>query len=149
MWLDESLAKFSAELLNIHSAFHQSQYNTVLDFDTSSLSPTNALPAQILKLRAKIALGNADSVLKETGDGPDIQAVKALAQSATGNTDEAVAEAEELVENYPEYANVQICCGTVLAAAGREAEALTALGKHQGNLEAYVVSLQTLGKSTI
>lgn len=129
------------ELLNIHNAFHQSQYTTVVDFDTSSLSSANALPAQVLKLRAKIALGDVDAVLNESDDSPDIQAVKALAQNASGNADEAVASAEEFVENFPENATVQVCCGTVLAAAGKEAEALTALAKHQGNLEAYVVRL--------
>lgn len=131
----------TTELINIHNAFHQGQYQSVLDFDTSALSPENHLPARVLQLRAKIALGQADQALAETqneGDA-DLAAVKALAQHAAGDEENALKSAQELVENYPENASVQVCCGTVLQAQGRSEEALGLLSKHQGSLEAYVL----------
>ena len=86
-------------------------------------------------------MGEASSVLSESEDDtPDVQAVKALAQNALGQQHEAVTKAEELAENYPESASVQICCGTVLAANEKTDEALKLLSKHQGNLEACVES---------
>jgi coatomer subunit epsilon len=112
----------------------------VIDFDTSSFSPENALPARILQLRASIALGQADDVLadveKEADDIPDLGAVKALAQQAAGKADEALALAQKLAETHGENATVQALVGTVLQAQGQTDEALALLSKHQGNLEA-------------
>lgn len=127
-----------AELLNIHSAFHQAQYQNVLDFDTAALSPENTLPARVFKLRAKIALGKADDVLDEVKDEeePDLAAVKALAQHTSGKDEEALKLAEDLAVNYPENATVQVLVGTVLQAQGKSEEALSLLEKHQGNLDA-------------
>ncbi|ODM16700.1 hypothetical protein SI65_07665 [Aspergillus cristatus] len=137
---------FSAEgeLINIHSAFHQGQYQSVLDFDTSALSPENHLPARVLQLRAKIALGQPDQVLSEiqNEDEPDLAAVKALAQHSAGDEESAVKTAQELAENYPENASVLVCAGTVLAATGREEEALGVLSKHQGSLDAVALIVQ-------
>lgn len=128
------------ELVNIHNAFHQGQYQTVIDFDTSSFSPENALPSRILQLRARIALGQTEDVLAdiegETDDVPDLAAVKALAQQVAGNTEEALALAQKLAETQSENATVQVLAGTVLQAQGQTEEALALLGKHQGNLEA-------------
>lgn len=129
------------ELINIHNAFHQGQYDAVLDFDTSALSPENQLPARVLKLRAKIALGQPDQVLSDVaGDDetPDLAAVKALAQHTAGDHDGALKLAQDLAENYPENATVEVLCGTLLQAQGHSEEALALLAKHQGNLEAYV-----------
>ncbi|OJJ49940.1 hypothetical protein ASPZODRAFT_58178 [Penicilliopsis zonata CBS 506.65] len=141
---------FSAEgeLINIHNAFHQGQYTSVIDFDTAALSPENQLPARILKLRAQIALGQAEEVVTETdaeseGDGEaDLAAVKALAQHAAGDNDAALSTAHDLAENYPDNASVQVLCGTVLHALGNSEEALALLSRHQGNLEAVALIVQ-------
>lgn len=132
-----------AELLNIHNAFHQGQYETVIDFDTSSLSAENKIPARVLQLRAQIANGQAKevlSIIKKEGDAPDFAAVKALAQYTSGNTSGAVSEVEKLTETHSANATVQLLGGTVLQAAGKTEEALSLLSKHQGSLEAYVGS---------
>ena len=124
----------------MHNAFHQGQYHTVIDSDTTSLSASNALPARVLQLRAQIAIGQAEEVLADIegeDDEPDLAAVKAFAYHAVGNTSVAVSEVEQLVPSSSENATVQILGGTVLQAAGKSEEALVLLTKHQGNLEAY------------
>ncbi|KAJ6075813.1 hypothetical protein N7499_007794 [Penicillium canescens] len=138
---------FSAEgeLLNIHSAFHSGQYQNVIEFDTTALSPENQLPAQILKLRAQIALGQTDAALAEPAieeDTPDLSAVKALALQSAGKTDAALQLAQELAENYSDNNTVQVLAGTVLQAQGLVEEALALLAKHQGNLEAVSLIVQ-------
>ncbi|KAL4950676.1 coatomer epsilon subunit-domain-containing protein [Aspergillus filifer] len=139
---------FSAEgeLINIHNAFHQGQYQSVIDFITSSFSPENALPARILQLRAQLALGNTDEVLGdvegETEDTPDLAAVKALALYVKGDVDGAVQQAEDLAVSYDDNATVQVLVGTVLQGAGKSEEALALLGKHQGSLEAVALIVQ-------
>ncbi|KAI9369205.1 coatomer epsilon subunit-domain-containing protein [Aspergillus egyptiacus] len=138
---------FSAEgeLINIYNAFHQGQYQEVIDFDTSSFSPENNLPARVLKLRSKIALGQSEQVLADV-DGqeetPDLAAVKTLAQHATGDAEAALQSAQELAENYPDNASVQVLVGTVLQSQGKSEEALALLGKHQGSLEAVALIVQ-------
>ena len=127
------------ELINIHNAFHQGQYDSVIDFDTSALSPENHLPAHVLQLRAKIALGQTDEVLADVEgeeETPDLAAVKALAQQASGDFESALQLAQDLAENYPDNASAQILGGTLLQAQGHSEEALALLTKHQGNLEA-------------
>ncbi|KAK4696682.1 coatomer subunit epsilon, partial [Lecanoromycetidae sp. Uapishka_2] len=138
---------FSAEgeLLNIHNAFHQGQYETVIDFDTASLSSENKTPARILQLRVQIANGQAKEVLssiKKEGDAPDFTAVKALAQYTSGSTSAAVSEIEKLAEKHSENAAVQSLGGTVLQSAGKTDEALSLLSKHQGSLEAIALIVQ-------
>ncbi|EAW07503.1 putative Coatomer subunit epsilon [Aspergillus clavatus NRRL 1] len=138
---------FSAEgeLINIHNAFHQGQYQNVVDFDTSALSPENQLPARVLQLRARLALGQTDEVLA-TVDGedetPDLAAVKALALHAAGNGEAALTLAQELADNYPDNAAVQVLGATVLQGQGRSEEALAVLAKHQGGLEAVALIVQ-------
>lgn len=125
------------ELINIHNAFHQGQYEEVVDYDTSSLSPENQLPARILQLRARVALGQADDVIKEISGETDTEytAVGALAEFARGNKEEAVKTVQELAESEEARDNgvVQVLGGTVLAAAGNGEEALQLLARHQGN----------------
>ncbi|MCJ1255143.1 hypothetical protein MMC24_002959 [Lignoscripta atroalba] len=138
---------FSAEgeLLNIHNAFHQGQYQTVIEFDTSSLSTENALPARILQLRAQIATGKAEEVLADIegeDELPEVVAVKALAQYTIGSTTDAVVQIEELAAASSENVTVQILGGTVLQAAGKSEEALALLTKHQGSLEAVAIIAQ-------
>ena len=128
-------------MLNIHNAFHQGQYQEVVDFDTSKLSSENLTPARVLKLRAQIANGQVkaalDKLAKES-DSPDYAAVKAFALYTLGKTTEAQEEAERLAKSSAENATVQVMAGTVLQAVGRSEEALSLLSKHQGNLEACV-----------
>jgi coatomer protein complex subunit epsilon len=114
---------FSAEgeLINLHNHFIQGQWQAVIDYDTSALSPENALPARVLSLRAQVALGHAEDVIADVqGEKePELAAVGAFAEYAAGNTTAAVRTAEK--------------CGTVLQAEGLTEEALTLLSKHQGN----------------
>ncbi|KAL8631097.1 hypothetical protein Q9189_003208 [Teloschistes chrysophthalmus] len=137
---------FSAEgeLLTIHNAFHQGQYQAVLDFDTSSLSQSNTTTARVLKLRAQIANGDVQGALAsiEKEKGPDFDTVRAFAQHAQGETSTAEKQVEQLVEKSSENATVQILGGIVLQAAGRTEEALSLLSKHQGNLEAIAIITQ-------
>ena len=133
---------YEVELLNIHNAFHQGQYTTVIDFDTSSLSSENKTPARILQLRAQIAIGQAKEVLTNIGregDAPDFAAVKAVAQYSLGSSSDAISEIEDLIETSSENTTVQLLGGTVLQAAGKTEEALSLLSKHQGSLEAYEI----------
>ena len=129
----------NSELLNIHNSFHQGQYQEVIDFDTSKLSPDNTVPAQVLKWRAQIANGQAKSVidkLAKGNDSPDTAAVKAFALYTLGKSTEAQEEAEKLAATSADNATVQLMAGTVLQAVGKPEEALTLLSKHQGSLEA-------------
>lgn len=135
-----SLVSPGTELLNIRNAFHQGQYQEVIDFDTSKLSSDNTLPAQVLKWRAQIANGQAKAVLDQLAkesNSPDNVAVKAFALLNMGKSTQAQEEAEKLAETSAENATVQVMAGTVLQAVGKSEEALTLLSKHQGNLEAY------------
>lgn len=127
------------ELLNIHNHFHQGQFAEVVSYDTSSLSPENALPARVLQLRAQIALGEAKDVLADVASKtePELQAVAALAHQALGEEDKAVKIIEGLIEKDEggENGTVQVVGGTVLQRAGKSEEALGLLGRHQGNRE--------------
>lgn len=127
-------------MLNIYNAFHQGQYQEAIDFDTTSLSPENAVPAQVLKYRAQIASGRAktvlDSISKESQ--PEYAAVKALAYYSVGRADQAQQEVDGLLEASSEDPTVQVLGGTVLQALGKAEDALGLLSKHQGNLEAFV-----------
>ncbi|KAG9245172.1 coatomer epsilon subunit-domain-containing protein [Calycina marina] len=137
---------FSAEgeLLNLHNAFHQGQYQIAVDFNTSSLSSSNTLPARVLKLRAQIALGHYEDVLADvqSESTPELAAVGALAELRAGNEASAVKTVDSLVDSEGENGTVQILGATVLQAVGRSEEALTLLGQHQGNLEAVALIVQ-------
>ncbi|KAF6839061.1 coatomer subunit epsilon [Colletotrichum plurivorum] len=132
------------ELINIHNHFHQGQYQEVIDYDTSSLSPENALPARVLTLRARVALGQAEDVLADVqGEKePELVAIGALAQSALGKEDSAVKTIEKLAASDADNATVQIVGGTVLQAAGKSEEALALLSQHQGSLDAVALIAQ-------
>ncbi|KFH44753.1 Coatomer subunit epsilon-like protein [Hapsidospora chrysogenum ATCC 11550] len=132
------------ELINIHNHFHQGQYQEVVDFDTSSFSPENALPAKVLVLRARVALGQAEDVLGEVkgAQEPELVAVGALAEQALGKTDSAVATIEKLSETSADNVTVQVVGGIVLQAAGKSEEALALLSQHQGSLDAVALIVQ-------
>ncbi|KAK6216723.1 coatomer epsilon subunit [Colletotrichum tabaci] len=132
------------ELINIHNHFHQGQYQEVIDYDTSALSPENELPARVLVLRARIALGQTEDVLADVqGEKePELVAIGALAESALGKTDSAVKTIEKLAASEGENTTVQIVGGTVLQAAGKSEEALALLSQHQGSLDAVALIVQ-------
>ncbi|KAI1182088.1 coatomer epsilon subunit-domain-containing protein [Nemania serpens] len=133
------------ELINIHNAFHQGQYQEVVDFDTSSLSPENKVAARVLVQRARVALGQAEDVLadvQDETDEPEFAAVAALAQSALGQTEDAVEAVEELARTAPDNQTVQVLGGIVLQAAGKSDEALALLSKHSGSLDAIALIIQ-------
>ncbi|KAK3360112.1 coatomer epsilon subunit-domain-containing protein [Lasiosphaeria hispida] len=132
------------ELINIHNHFHQGQYQDVVDFDTSALSSENALPARVLQLRARLALGQADEVLADvqSENGPELEAIAALAEQALGNEEAAVKAIEQLAQESGDNATVQVMGGTVLQAAGKSDEALALLSQHSGNLDAVSLIVQ-------
>ncbi|OTB01458.1 hypothetical protein M426DRAFT_323475 [Hypoxylon sp. CI-4A] len=132
------------ELINIHNHFHQGQYQEVIDFDTSALSPENALPARVLALRARIALGQTEDVIADVqGESePELAAIGALAEYSQGKTDAAVKTIEELASSAGDNQTVQIIGGTVLQAAGKSEEALALLSQHSGSLDAIALITQ-------
>ncbi|KAK3059534.1 hypothetical protein LTS18_010603 [Coniosporium uncinatum] len=136
------------ELVNIHSAYHQGQYSSVLSFDTSSLSPSNNLPARVLKLRAQLALGQYSDVLSSLkgpdASTPDLLAVKCLATylQTPSASSSAVSDAQKLASSDKDNLTVQLLCGTVLANAGLTEEALALLSRHQGSLDAIALTTQ-------
>ncbi|KAL7954840.1 coatomer subunit epsilon [Trichoderma compactum] len=132
------------ELINIHTHFYQSQYQEVIDFDTSSFSPENALPARVLQLRARLAIGQAEDVLADVqGEAvPDLEAIGALAEYNLGKTDSALKTIEKLAASAADNVTVQIIGGTVLQAAGKSEEALALLSQHQGSLDAVALIVQ-------
>ncbi|KAI1773407.1 coatomer epsilon subunit-domain-containing protein [Hypoxylon cercidicola] len=132
------------ELINIHNHFHQGQYQEVIDFDTSALSPENELPARVLALRARIALGQAEDVVADVqGESePELAAVGALAEYSLGKTDAAVKTIEKLASSAADNQTVQVLGGTVLQAAGKSEEALALLSQHSGSLDAVALITQ-------
>ncbi|CAI6100173.1 hypothetical protein V2G26_008513 [Clonostachys chloroleuca] len=132
------------ELINIHNHFLQGQFQEVVDFDTSSFSENNALPARILQLRARIALGQGQEVLGEVKGAkePELEAVGALAEFSLGKTDSAVSTIEKLAVSAADNVTVEILGGTVLQAAGKTDDALALLSQHSGSLDAVALIIQ-------
>ena len=143
---------FSAEgeLVNIHTAFIQGQYQQVLsDFNPSSFSDSNRIPVQVLHYRAQCELGQVSEVLAaitaaDASSVPDLAAVRTYATflSKGAQDEKAVAEAEKLAEEQGDNLTVQLLCGTVLARAGKQEQALQLLAKHQGSLDAVALIVQ-------
>jgi coatomer protein complex subunit epsilon len=139
---------FSAEgeLINLHNHFHQGQYAECVSYDTSTLSPENALPASVLQLRAQLALGQVKEVLAATKGKKEVelQALSALAEYRSGKTENAVKKIESLVVGDEEMKNPTclVVAGTVLAGEGRHEEALAVLGRHEGSLECVALMVQ-------
>lgn len=136
------------ELVNIHTAFIQGQYQSVLnDFAVSDYSESNKLPIQVLRYRAQCALGQYDKVTGAISDADaqktaDVAAVRAYALYLQKPTDAAVTQAEKLSETEGDNLSVQLLCGTILARAGKQDQALQLLSKHQGSLDAVALSVQ-------
>jgi coatomer protein complex subunit epsilon len=132
------------ELINIHNYFHQGQFQEVIDFDTSTFSPDNELPARVLVLRAQLALGNVEDVLADVKgeQKPELQALGALAEFQLGKTDSALKTIEKLAASSADNATVQVIGGTVLQASGKSEEALALVSQHQGSLDALSLIVQ-------
>lgn len=143
---------FSAEgeLVNIHTAFIQGQYQLVLsDFEPSSFSESNRLPVQILQYRAQCELGQHSEVLSaissaDAQSSPDLAAVRTYANflSKGAQGEKAAAEAEKLSEQHGDNLTVQLLCGTVLARSDKQEQALQLLAQHQGSLDAVALIVQ-------
>lgn len=123
------------ELLNLANHFYQGQWQEVIEFDTTGLSPENALPARVLSLRARIALGQAQDVISEVQgeQEPELVAVGALAEFAAGNEAKGLKVAEQLAAESTDSAALQVVVGTLLQASGKSEEALALLAQHQGS----------------
>jgi coatomer protein complex subunit epsilon len=136
------------ELVNIHTAFTQGQYQLVLsDFSASSFSESNRLPIQILQYRAQIALGQASKVLSsisssDASRSPDLAATRTYALYTSKPSNDVASQAESLTETHGDNLTVQLLCGTVLARAGKQEQALQLLAKHQGSLDAVALIVQ-------
>ncbi|KAK5115277.1 hypothetical protein LTR62_001477 [Meristemomyces frigidus] len=137
------------ELVNIHTAFVQGQYTSVLnDYSESDFSSANHLPVQVLQYRAQCALKQFDEVIGSISDSdarstPDLAAVRTYASYLHKPTDSAVEEAERLAEQHgDENLTVQLLCSTILARAGNNDAALALLSKHQGSLDAVALIIQ-------
>ncbi|KEQ79759.1 hypothetical protein M438DRAFT_378013 [Aureobasidium pullulans EXF-150] len=137
------------ELVNMHTAFVQGQYQQVIDFDTSIFSAPNQPSAQILKYRAQLALQDYDSVSSsisssDASSDPSLAAVKVYASYAASSftSDSAVSQAESLSQSNSDNLSVQLLCGAVLARAGKTDEAIALLSQHQGSLDAVAMSTQ-------
>ncbi|THY24013.1 hypothetical protein D6D01_05770 [Aureobasidium pullulans] len=137
------------ELVNMHTAFVQGQYQQVIDFDTSIFSAPNQPSAQILKYRAQLALQDYDSVSSsisssDASSDHSLAAVKVYASYAASSftSDSAVSQAESLSQSNSDNLSVQLLCGAVLARAGKTDEAIALLSQHQGSLDAVAMSTQ-------
>lgn len=122
-----------SELFALQSHFHQGQYSEVVSYDVSTLSPENHLAAKVLISRARIALGQAADVLGEVKGAaePELRAVAALARCEAG--EDVAADVEALAGEAGENGTVQVLGGIVLFRCGKVEEALSLLGKHEGN----------------
>jgi len=131
------------ELALIHNAFHQGQFEKVIDWD-SSFSSEYKLPAKMLQIRAMLALGKYDEVLSlaKGQSSPDVKAAAVAAEffKKPSASSPAVEQAKKLAESKPENLNVEVLCGSVLARIGESEQALALLSQHQGSLDAYVLS---------
>lgn len=127
-------------MINIHNHFHQGQYQEVVDYDVSTLSPENAIPARVIQLRARIELGQGEEVVADVQgeDDPALQAVGALAEYSLGKTDSAVQTIEKLAASAGDNPSVQIAGGTVLQAAGKSEEALALLSGHDSSRTSFL-----------
>ncbi|KAI4717506.1 hypothetical protein E4T48_06317 [Aureobasidium sp. EXF-10727] len=137
------------ELVNMHTAFIQGQYQQVIDFDTSIFSAPNQPAAQILQYRAQLALQDYSSVASaisssDASSNPSLAAIKTYASYAASDfsSDSAVSQAESLSQSNSDDLTVQLLCGAVLARAGKTDEATALLSNHQGSLDAVAMATQ-------
>lgn len=129
------------ELFNLQNSLYQGRFAETLEFEITNLSEENKLPAQVLQLKAQLALGRLDEVISETKGktSPELFAIGALAEFLRGNVSEALSAIESLEK--PEGAAL-VPVATILHGAGKSDEALALLGTHQANLEAVALIVQ-------
>jgi len=134
------------ELALIHNAFHQGQFDKVVEWDTKPFSNDYQVPAKMLQIRSRLALGQYDQVLSAAKgqSSPDFKAAAIAADffKKPSETSPAVDKARKLAESDGGNMNVQILCGTVLARAGDVEPALALLAKHDGSLDAVALTVQ-------
>jgi coatomer protein complex subunit epsilon len=128
------------ELALIHNAFHQGQFQKVVDWDSSSFSSEYELPGKLLQLRALLALGRYDDVISKSKgqSSPDYKAAVVAAEflKKPSVSSPALEKAKKLADSNGDNLNVEVLCGIVLARAGESEQALALLSKHQGSLDA-------------
>jgi len=132
------------ELYQIRSAFYTGNYQTVVDESVDNL--TRSDEAQLYKYRARIEIGEAETVaaeMQEVGTtGAGFEVVRAFADYRSGKKEKAVADIEELIQADSDDDTVQVIGATVLFLEGRTDEALELLSKHENNLEAVALIIQ-------
>ncbi|KAI9729445.1 MAG: hypothetical protein M1834_006826 [Cirrosporium novae-zelandiae] len=142
-----------ADLLPIQSLFLQGLHKRVIDFPITTLPQSAHLPARILQLRSRIALGEPDFVLSDTSSSddqsiPSIMAARALATYAKGQHEKAVEAIEGLLDGAgAEDAGVCMIGGLVFAMAGRGEEAVQIIGRAKGESLEACVDLSTFSKT--
>ena len=128
------------ELALIHNAFHQGQFQKVIDWDSSSFSSDYQLAGKMLQVRARLALAEYDEVLSiaKGQSSPDMKAAAIAADffKKPSESSPAVDKAKKLAESDGDNLNVEVLCGTILARIGETEQALALLSKHQGSLDA-------------
>jgi coatomer protein complex subunit epsilon len=106
------------ELALIHNAFHQGQFEKVIDWD-SSFSSEYKLPAKMLQIRAMLALGKYDEVLSlaKGQSSPDVKAAAVAAEffKKPSESSPAVEKARKLADSNADNLNVEVLCGSILA----------------------------------
>lgn len=146
------------ELVNIHTAFVQGQYQSVIDdYSASSFSPENQLRVQVLQYRAQCAQSKSQcsQVISSVSSSdakatPDLAAVRLYASylsashanEKTSEQASLVTDASKLAEAHGDNLTVQLLAGTVLARAHQPDAALALLQKHQGSLDAVALIVQ-------
>ena len=136
------------ELVNIHTAFIQGQYqNVVTEYNPSNFSDSNRLPVRVLQYRAQCAIEQYEEVVgaisaDDAKSNPDLAAVRTYASYLQKPSDAAATEAEKLSESEGDNLSVQLLCGIVLARAGKPEQAIQLLSKHQGSLDAVALIVQ-------
>ncbi|KAG8626422.1 hypothetical protein KVT40_005367 [Elsinoe batatas] len=136
-----------SELINIHTAFHQSQHQTVIDTNLSSFSSTSAPFARLLQLRSRLALKQYSEALSSLPSpspsaSPQDLASRLLTTYLSSPSPKILSDAQALADSHPDDAAVQILIGTLLARAGEYDAALALLRKHQGSLDAVALIVQ-------
>jgi len=133
------------ELALIHNAFHQGQFEKVIDWE-SSFSSEYKLPGKMLQIRAMLALERYDEVLSlaKGQSSPDVKAAAIAAEflKQPSESSPAVEKAKKLADTNAENLNVEVLCGIILARIGETEQALALLSQHQGSLDAVAIIVQ-------
>jgi coatomer protein complex subunit epsilon len=137
------LSNSTTALSQLQNTFYQGQYSLAVSTDLSTFEADHKLLALSLILRAQIASGDAAAAIKKIDKSdqkgtPELKATRTLAQYVKGDKAAGTKAIEELIATEGDNGVVQVIGAILLQNEGRSEEAITLLGKHQGNLEAYV-----------